>query len=229
MNIFANLAQPEIVFKASTEFNQDIQVVRKNNVYKLLLDGVVQSVSTNSRSVHSLYWGAVARLIRTHVQSPRRALILGLGGASIQHLLHAHFPDLAMVSVEIDPVVVEVSRKFFDLDTLVNHKVIVANAFRVVAEPQLYGLSPQSFDVAVVDILQGDTLPSLASSGQFLASLKDLMLPGGFVVVGHSYKEDHQLKADALVRLMEDFFSDVSTEVLAGATNSDKLLIYGWV
>ncbi len=229
MNIFANLAQPETVFKASTEFNPDIRVTCKNNVYKLLLGGAVQSVSINSRSVHSLYWGAVARLIRKYVQSPRSALFLGLGGASIQHLLRANFPSLSMVSVEIDPVVVDVSRKFFGLDNLADHKVIVANAFRVVAEPQLYGLSPQSFDVAVVDILQGDALPSLASSGQFLASLRALMLPGGFVVVGHSYKEDYQLNADALVRLMEDFFSDVSTEVVAGATNSDKLLIYGWV
>lgn len=48
----------------------------------------------------------------------RRLLILGLGGGSAAHVLRAAASEARIVGVELEPKVVELARKHFDLDSL---------------------------------------------------------------------------------------------------------------
>src|SRR5205809_5855417 len=44
--------------------------------------------------------------------APRHILLIGLGGGRLQMVLHHYLQDTTLFSVEIDPVVVEVARRF---------------------------------------------------------------------------------------------------------------------
>ncbi len=51
-------------------------------------------------------------------QKPKRALLIGLGGGSMVHALHAYDPSLDLEVVEIDPVVVRFARDYFGIQNL---------------------------------------------------------------------------------------------------------------
>ena len=54
-------------------------------------------------------------LLRGREDWPRRALVIGLGAASLVRFIHHHLPDCRMEVVEISPSVVAAARQFFKL------------------------------------------------------------------------------------------------------------------
>ncbi|HOM77902.1 methyltransferase domain-containing protein [Patescibacteria group bacterium] len=229
MSVFSGLNLPEVILETSSPFNNNIKVLKSGDVLKLSVDNFVQSLSKNSKNACKLCWGETANVVKEQTQEmpPRNVLILGLGGGTMQHFIHETFPEANIVSVEIDPIIVDIAKKYFDLDSIGNHRVIVDDAFRFVVEPESHGINKQTFDVIIVDTVLGDDFPDLASSGNFLSALKVLALPGGLVIFNRIYLEEYQESVNAFKALIEGFFSDIKTKIVAGYTNSDNILIYG--
>jgi len=113
------------------------------------------------------------------------------------------------------------------LDDIPNHRIINDDAYRVVVEPDKFGLDAYSFDAVVADAFIGDKVSDLASSGNFLAALKRLVKPVGLVVFNRVYLHRHQDDVDNFVELLEEFFRNIESRTVAGHTNSDNLIIYG--
>jgi spermidine synthase len=227
MSVFAGIKLPQVLLETSSEYNKNIKVLQSGDVRKLSVNNYVQSLSKNSKSAPKLCWGETTKLLKKADEDFQNILILGMGGATMQHFIRGEFPDSNMVSVEIDPVIVDIARDYFDLESIPNHRVIVDDAFRVVVEPSTYGLEKQSFDAIVVDLVFGEDFPDLLSSGNFLSALKTLGVPGGLVIFNRMYLEGHQEGADAFTELLANFFDDIQTHTIAGYTNSDNILIYG--
>jgi spermidine synthase len=227
MSVFAGIKLPQVLLETSSEYNKNIKVLQSGDVRKLSVNNYVQSLSKNSKSAPKLCWGETTKLLKKADEDFQNILILGMGGATMQHFICDEFPDSNMVSVEIDPVIVDIARDYFDLESIPNHRVIVDDAFRVVVEPSTYGLEKQSFDAIVVDLVFGEDFPDLLSSGNFLSALKALGVPGGLVIFNRMYLEGHQEGADAFTELLANFFDDIQTHTIAGYTNSDNILIYG--
>src|SRR6476660_2731631 len=76
----------------------------------LFVDGVVQSVAAEGREVEG-YWAALLPSVR-----PRRALVLGLGGGTVVHLLRRRFGELAVVGVDDDGEVLALARAELGLE-----------------------------------------------------------------------------------------------------------------
>ncbi len=227
MSVFAGISLPEVIYETSSKYNENIKVLQVGDVFKLSVNNFVQSLSKNSKSASRLCWGAMAEVLKEELEDPQSILILGLGGGTTQHLIRNYFPEVGLVSVEIDPEIVDIAKKYFDIESLEDHKILLDDAFRVVVEPEKHGLEKNSFDAVVVDLVLGDTFSNLGTSGNFLSAVKKLMAPGGLVLFNRIYLDDYQEDANNFKVLLEDFFSDLSTRVVAGYTNSDNLLIYG--
>ena len=77
-------------------------------------DGVRQSVVKLDDPDHlELGYARAMPAAMALVDQPQRVLIVGLGGGTIPRLLHAHFPQLSIDVVEIDPDVVAVAKQYF--------------------------------------------------------------------------------------------------------------------
>lgn len=74
-----------------------------------------------------------------------RVLIVGLGGGSMVHFLKKFDPKLKVDVVEIDPVVVNIARRFFGVASGGNVKIITEDAFKYLA-----GETPK-YDVIYMD------------------------------------------------------------------------------
>ncbi|MFZ5424666.1 MAG: spermidine synthase [Patescibacteria group bacterium] len=227
MSIFAGVEMPRVIHQTSSEFNGNIEVVEKNNVRKIFVDGHLQSVSANSQNIERMVWGKIAKLIKSENPDMRRAMILGLGGGTLQWLLATNFPHCHMTSVEIDPVMVDVAKNFFAIEQLQNHKIILDDACRVIASPEEFQIAQHSYDTLVVDIFQGERYPDLGTSGTFLSGIKNVVVPGGLVIFTRLYLDDHQHDTNMFIETVEMYFSNIQSLVVAGKTNSDHALIFG--
>jgi spermidine synthase len=137
----------------------------------LLADGVVQSVLVEDGPLGPGYWPLMLPETR-----PNHALILGLGGGTIAHLLTRRFGPVAITGVECDPRVVRLARSAFGLDTL-NIEIIEADAFQFVTEASgLYGY-------IAVDLFAADTIPRQAFARPFLKRIRALLSPGGLAAI----------------------------------------------
>ncbi len=228
MNILQGLSIPQIIYTTDSLYNGKVEVLQVGHTKKIRVDGISQSLNWDAPSCRKLIWGKTADLLKREIPDLSSILILGLGGGTMQHLISKDFePSPYIVSVELDPVMVDIAKKFFDVDTIPNHRIIVADAFAVVADPAEYDLGKGSFEAVMVDIYIGENFPDLGDSGNFIALLKDMVIPGGLVAFNRIYIESHQEEVDSFVDQVSGFLEDVQTEVIAGYTNSDNILVYG--
>lgn len=228
MTVFSEIVLPKLIFQTSTPYNERVEVWQYGKHLKLIVNGSVESTTTDTPSAKNSFLGRTVDLLLEHEPNMERVLVLGLGGGTMQHFISEKFPQKPeIVSVDIDEKIVEVSREYFDLDLIPNHRVIVDDACRVVVEPEKYGLMEHMFDAVVVDLFIGDKYPELGRSGNFVAGVKRLLKPGGLVVFNRIYHGHHQDEVNMFIEMLHDFYSEVNSLIIAGKTNSDNVLIYG--
>lgn len=226
MTVFDGIKLPKVIYETNSEFNGKISVIEVGSTRKLSVDGVVQSVNWDSPNAPRQVWGRLVENLHEQQPDLKTAMVLGLGGGSMQHLMAKKFPDIYITSVEIDKVMVDVAQKYFKLDDIPNHRVIVGDALKVIAVPEEYGIANNSMQAVVVDIFCGQKYPDLGSSGNFIAGLKNLVVPGGLIIFDRIYHEHHQEQVDHFIDLLEDFFTDIKSVIIAGRTNSDNVVIF---
>jgi spermidine synthase len=137
----------------------------------LLIDGVVQSVMVDDGPLGPGYWPLMVPVVRPH-----RALILGMGGGTIAHLLLRRFGPLPIVGVERDPRVIHLARQAFGLD-LPNVEVIEGDAFAFVATCE------DQFDYVAIDLFADGQVPGATFTQPLLRHLRRLLTPGGAAYV----------------------------------------------
>ena len=147
-----------------------VRVAEDEGQRALLVDGVVQSVAAEDALRGPGYWPMMLPSVR-----PRRALLLGLGGGTVAHLLVRRFGAVPMVGVEADAEVLALARAEFDL-TLPSLSVVLSDALEFVQVCQ------DRFDYACVDLYRGAEPERGVYTRPFLRRLKALLLPGSLAV-----------------------------------------------
>lgn len=229
MSIFSELKPPEIIYENSSKYNPNIKIIKVGRTLRLTVDGFVQSVNYDSPVCQKLFTGKIVDLLKREVPDGDNFLVLGLGGGTMQKLISKVFDNPKIVSVDIDPEMVHIAKEFYSLGSIPNHRVILDDALRVVVEPEENNLEEKEFDAAVVDIFVGNSSPGLLKTGNFISHLKKLVEPNGLIIFNRTYTTDFQEEANIFAESLENHLKNVQTEVVAGYTNSDNILIYGRV
>jgi spermidine synthase len=86
------------------------------------------------------------------------------------------FPDARLTVVELDPVVVDVARRYFRLPDDPRLGVEVGDGRRFLAA------RPDRWDIVVVDAFFADAIPAHLVTQEFLTLLRSRLAPGGVVV-----------------------------------------------
>lgn len=229
MSVFAGIQLPKIIYETQTKYNGKIEILEIGKTRKLRVDKATQSLNWDAPSAEKLVWGKVVQVLKEEEPKLSSVLILGLGGGTMQHLISRGFPGVKIVSVDIDPVMAEIAKKYFNVESIPNHQIIIDDACRVIVEPETYGLHVASFGAIVVDIYCGEKYPELGKSGNFISALKKMTVPGGLILFNRMYHEPHQDDVNIFMETISDFLIDVKSLIVAGHTNSDNILIYGRV
>jgi spermidine synthase len=110
---------------------------------------------------------------------PQSILIIGLGGGTLPRALKEVVPDARIDVVEIDPAVVKVARRFFDLGDSSTLNVIEADG-RVQVKRALR--QQQRYDMIMLDAFDHEYIPEHLLTREFLLEVKGLLTPSGVLV-----------------------------------------------
>jgi spermidine synthase len=110
--------------------------------------------------------------------APRRLLLVGLGGGRLQMVLHHYLERAALYTVEIDPVVVDVARRFFGVAPDARHHIIVKDG-----RDYVRGLPPEApYDMILLDAYQVFGIPRHLRTREFYAECRRCLAPHGAII-----------------------------------------------
>lgn len=107
---------------------------------------------------------------------PKRALILGLGGGSFPKRLYRDFPQLAVDAVDIDPEVIAIAKRYFQVPEDSRLRLHARDGRRFVRE------TDARYDLVFLDAYNSDTIPFHLTTREFYREVEARLAPGGFVV-----------------------------------------------
>ncbi len=156
---------PVIVEQTSGKFNPVLEVRIENGKY--VLNAAHANYSFGS--LHQIFLNAFKQ-IKIGEKEIKNVLLLGFGGGSVPVLLFEEFKiSCKITAVEIDQKVIDLGRKYFNIQRFEHLELICDDAFEYVRKCNL------KFDLIVVDLFIDSKVPSQFESREFLDSLKKLM------------------------------------------------------
>ena len=161
----------------------------------------------------------------------KRVLMEGLGGGSTQRAYQHYFTNVMVDTVEIDPVVVEVAKKYFSVVETPKHKIHV-NDGRVFMRQ-----TTNTYDVILMDAYStgryGSSLPHQLVTKEFFTLARDHLTTNGvfaYNVIGQ-IQGFRQTLVGAMYRTMSEVFPHVymfpaqtSQNIVFVCTKSDDIV-----
>mgnify|MGYP001044246185 CR=1 FL=1 len=166
---------PRTVYKIKSKISGEVVVKEQFGKYTLHVQDLIQS-----GGIIKEIWGKAFQRVQGEF-SILNCLVLGLGGGTVVQLIKACSPKAKIVSVEIDPEIIKIGKKFFGLGEIRNLEVVNADAIKWVADyDESYHRS--RFDLVLVDLYIGGKFPKEATTNEFLKRLKKLLSKNGKVI-----------------------------------------------
>lgn len=106
----------------------------------------------------------------------RRVLMIGLGSGTIPKRFTRDYPDVLVDSVELDPAVVDVAKRFFEVKEDTRQRIAVQDG-RVYLRR-----SEAKYDLIILDAYFAEGIPFHLATKEFLELARDHLAPGGVVV-----------------------------------------------
>lgn len=105
----------------------------------------------------------------------KRVLVVGMGSGSVPKRVLADFPGVQVDSVELDPVVVEVAKSYFELRDDPRHRIFVQDGRQYIRR------ADTAYDLVVMDAYFAEGVPFHLVTREFFRQTKAKLAPGGIV------------------------------------------------
>ncbi len=171
------LARAKVIFEKDTFYHR-IKVEQDSEARYLYFDRTLQSAMTlkEPTSLRLLY-PRFTSLGLTLRPEPQRVLIIGLGGGSIAKKYQHEFPSMEVDVAEIDPVVIEVAKKYFHFKEDKNVRVHAQDGRLFLMR------APRLYDLVLLDAYYADAVPFHLTTKEFFQIAGSKLSSKGAVVV----------------------------------------------
>jgi spermidine synthase len=193
------------VFRVTSHYN-DIVVTERGFIRTLSFGGHRQSsMYLDAPFDTDFEYPSYFHLTLAVVPGARRALAIGLGGGTVVKRMWRDYPAMRIDAVEMDPAVVDVARRYFELPEDERIRVFVDDGRRF-AET-----CSDTYDIIVIDAFDGDELPPPLADEGFMLALRQRLSPRGAVIynvmgavqgdASAPFSEIHRLLSEAWQRV----------------------------
>lgn len=211
MNISDFLSGKRVLAEVESPVNGKLTVVRDLAWGTYVVGGGL----TQSGGILEKIWKTTLRKlsrITNHKSQITNVLILGLGGGSVAKLVRKKFPDAKITGVDLDPVIVELGRKYLKLDEY-GVKVVIDDASEFLKKistrnPQPATRNPK-YDLICIDLYVGEEFPKKFESEKFIKNVKNLLSEDGFAIFNRTHYDDKRAKAVKFGNKLERIFNKV--------------------
>ncbi len=145
-------------------------------------------------------------------ETPRRMLVVGLGGGTLPAFLRRHYPDAVIDAVDIDPEVAFVAREYFGFREDERMRIHVADGRKFIESVR------QPYDVIFLDAFGSDAVPAHLTTQEFLRAVRRAVSPGG-VVIGNIWDRSYNRLYDSMVRTYREVFDELFVVGVADSGN----------
>ena len=197
----------ELVYETESEYNY-IQVVKDRGAYLLMLN--------DGHAIHSIYdpndtitggpWDyfTVGPFFNHDQKSSdvHSVALIGLAAGTMAKELTLAYGPIPIDGVEIDPKIVDVGRKYFDM-TEPNLNVIVQDG------RYFLSTTKKRYDIVGIDAYRQPYIPFHLTTQEFFDQVKSHLTPDGVVVVNAGRTETDYRLVDVMASTMKSVFPNV--------------------
>jgi spermidine synthase len=177
----------------------------------------VQSIRMKQDGLTGLYYDdALAAPMMTEAGDSPKVLILGNGTGTYMNQLRRYFPGSHVDGVEIDEKITDLAEEYFDLDTNDPNIKVYSGDGRA-----FINANTKKYDVIMVDAYQDITIPFSMSSAEFFTKVRDLLSPGGVMVMNMNMRSGEDGINGHLCDTAASVFNSVFSEDVSGSTNRE--------
>lgn len=166
---------------------------------KLLVNGSVQS----GRYIQSLWKKAFKAFGISKRLKWNNILVLGVGGGTVIELLHGQFPNARITGVDIDPVIIDIAKKYFLTGDIAYIHFVAADAKKFVEQTK------STYDCIIIDIFIGNAVPEFVKTPSFMTNCKQLLSPNGAVCINYLQDREYGEKSEEFNKVLRSLFSTV--------------------
>lgn len=192
---FKQLLAPETIATFHSDFNGEIQLIKFMNSLRLEVDGLTQS-----GDVMIWIWSQAIKNILPKDFSPESILLLGLGGGSSLFWLRRRFPKSHLTVVEIDPVMIEIAKKYFHIGRIKDLTIVNQDAVEFIRNCKL---RTDHWSLILMDCYQGFKTPAGFVDIKVLLKMKRV---GENVLLNRLYWDQHKTITDDFVAKISPHF-----------------------
>ena len=143
----------------------------------------------------------------------QRIAIIGLAAGTTARQAAAVFPNVVIDGFEIDPKIVEIGRKYFDMN-LPNLNVIIQDGRWGLASSQ------EKYDLVCVDAYRPPYIPPQLTTREFFQIAADHLNPDGVVVINVGRSPDDRRLIDGLATTLGTIFPSIYVMDIPNSFNS---------
>lgn len=184
-----------IIEEVQSEMNGKIQILGGLEGPRILVGGISQSGWLVKK-----IWESALKRIKKEKPVCASVLILGLGGGSSATLIPKYYKDAQITGLDIDPVIVDMGKKYLGLSEVQNMEVVIADARSWVKK------SKEKYDLILIDLFQGTKIPDEFYQEEFLLDVQKLLKDDGIVAFNHLYSNLEKQDANRLLSTLRNVF-----------------------
>lgn len=166
----------------------------------LFADGIPQS---GGEFVYM--WNILLKGIHQEGLKISKALVMGLAGGTVIKSIQKYYPEIELVCVEIDPIMVELAEKYFQIKNEDKIKIVVSDACKWIDK----NYQKYIFDLLVIDLFYKDINPSCSRTVKFLRNLEKTKSEGGKILYNCHYQSGNKTEYDRFLHQCQSIFSSV--------------------
>lgn len=169
-------AEPGLLLSADSHYNH-IYLAERDGIRFMDFENLRQSAMRLDDPYElSLRYTRFLSVALTLQPAPKRILVLGLGGGSFPKRLHRDFPDATVVAVDIDPMVIDIATRYFEVPRDERMRLVARDGRRYIRETEA------AYDLIFLDAYNSDTIPFHLTTREFYREVERRLAPGGVVV-----------------------------------------------
>ncbi len=215
---------PYLIYEQESLYNY-IQVTQQP-------DGTRQLILNEGQAIHSIYYPNPDTVLTGWYwdyflaapyfnagfkpQKLHRVGIIGLAAGTIAHQFTKVYGPVPIDGVEIDPAIVNVGRKYFDMNE--------ANLHVYVQDGRTFlDTTSARYDLVAIDAFQQPYIPFQLTTREFFTTIRSHLSSTGVVVLNTAHTTHDYRLVQAFINTMSQVFPSVSTLNVPGTFNTEVM------
>lgn len=204
MNISDFLSGKRILEEVESHVNGKLQVVQDLAWGTYIQGGGL----TQSGGILEKIWKDTLKEVISDKLQVKNILILGLGGGSLAKLTRKNYPEAKITGVDIDPVMVDLGKKYLKLDEY-QVQVQVQDAFEFLKSKIENRKSQNHYDLVCIDLYVGEDFPEKFGEEEFIKLVKKVLKKDGTAIFNRTYYDEKRTQAKKFGEKLEKHFGNV--------------------